>query len=174
MITEPTDCTERTDLTDRAGAPALASGDAGCPSLRLGLPKGRMQDGVAGLLAEAGLDLRFGGRAYRPSLDAAGWDVKLLKPQSILEMLDAGSRDVGFAGADWAGELDVDVLELLDTGLDPVRIVAAAPPAILEQGLRPHGRPRRHGSIQNQRHGSQALLHAAHGELIGPPTAGAG
>jgi ATP phosphoribosyltransferase-like protein len=34
---------------------------------------------------------------------------------------------VGFAGADWVAELNADLVELLDTGLDPVQVVAAAP-----------------------------------------------
>jgi ATP phosphoribosyltransferase-like protein len=49
----------------------------------------------------------------------------------------AGSRDIGFAGADWVSELDGDLVELLDTGLDPVRIVAAAPSDLLESGTLP-------------------------------------
>ena len=49
------------------------------------------------------------------------------------------SRDVGFAGADWVVEKGVELVELLDTGLDPVRIVAAAAPDFLDGG-RP-GRP---------------------------------
>jgi len=42
-------------------------------------------------------------------------------------MLHAGSRDLGFAGADWVAELGADLVELVETGLDPVRVVAAAP-----------------------------------------------
>lgn len=95
--------------------------------LRLALPKGRMQDGVFSLMAEAGLAVRASGRAYRPQLAAPGHDVKILKPQNIIEMLQAGTRDLGFAGADWVRELGADLDELLDTGLDPVRLVAAAP-----------------------------------------------
>lgn len=95
--------------------------------LRLALPKGRMQDGVFSLLAEAGLAVRTSGRAYRPRLAAPGFDVKILKPQNVIEMLQAGTRDLGFAGADWVQELDADLVEVLDTGLDPVRLVAAAP-----------------------------------------------
>jgi ATP phosphoribosyltransferase-like protein len=52
-------------------------------------------------------------------------------------MLQAGSRDVGFAGADWVAELDGRLELLLDTGLDPVRLVAAAPEGILEGGRLP-------------------------------------
>lgn len=61
-----------------------------------------------------------------------GYEVKLLKPQTIVEMLEAGSRDVGFAGADWVVEKKADLVELLDTGLDPVRMVAAAPRSLLD------------------------------------------
>ena len=35
-------------------------------------------------------------------------EVKVLKPQNIVENLHAGSRDVGFAGADWVAELGLD------------------------------------------------------------------
>jgi len=52
-------------------------------------------------------------------------------------MLSTGSRDVGFAGVDWVTELKADVVELLDTGLDPVRIVAAAPAELLRNGRLP-------------------------------------
>ena len=61
----------------------------------------------------------------------------MLKPQNVVEMLSTGSRDVGFAGVDWVTELGADVVELLDTGLDSVRIVAAAPAALLEDGKLP-------------------------------------
>lgn len=106
-------------------------------ALRLALPKGRMQDGVLRLMAEAGLPLKVGERDYRPSVNLAGLDVKVLKPQNIVEMLAAGSRDLGFAGADWVAELGFELTEVLDTGLDPVRLVAAAPEAMLEGGRLP-------------------------------------
>lgn len=105
--------------------------------LRLALPKGRMQEGVLRLLSEAGLDMRTAERDYRPSAIVDGLDVKVLKPQNIIEMLDIGSRDLGFAGADWVAELGIDLVEVMDTGLDPVRLVAAAPTSILEDGKLP-------------------------------------
>jgi ATP phosphoribosyltransferase len=73
-------------------------------------------------------------------LSEPGFEVKLLKPQNIVEMLGAGTRDIGFAGADWVAEKLADLVELLDTGLDPVRIVAAAPETLLLDGRL----PRRH------------------------------
>ncbi len=97
-------------------------------TLHLALPKGRMQAGVCQLLADAGIRTSVDPRRYRPSLSLADVDTKLLKPRDVVTLLDQGSRDIGFAGADWVAELDADVVPLLDTGLDPVRLVLAAPP----------------------------------------------
>jgi ATP phosphoribosyltransferase len=96
-----------------------------------------MYDGVVRLLAEAGIDLTQTVRNYRPHVNLPECEVKILKPQSIVEMLHAGSRDVGFAGADWVAELDGDLVELADTGLDPVRVVAAAPAELAPDGKLP-------------------------------------
>ncbi len=97
-------------------------------TIRLGLPKGRMQDEVLRLLQDAGIRLTFGRRGYRPQISLEGFDAKLLKPQNVAEMLHHSSRDLGLCGADWVAELDLDLVELLDTELDPVQIVAAAAP----------------------------------------------
>ena len=106
--------------------------------VQLGLPKGRMSDGVQRLMADAGCPVRTTARNYRASIALRGFEAKVLKPQGIVEMLHAGRRDLGFAGADWVQELGVDLVELLDTGLDRVRIVAAAPEALLEGGRLPN------------------------------------
>ena len=105
--------------------------------LKLALPKGRMERGVNQLFLDAGVRITSGNRAYRPTFSLGGFDVKVLKPQNIVEMLDIGSRDIGFAGADWVKELGADVVEILDTELDPVRLVAAAPASLLIEGRLP-------------------------------------
>lgn len=110
------------------------------PIIHLAVPKGRIEAGVTGLLSAAGIELRWGPRGYRPVASIAGYEVKLLKPQTIVEMLAAGSRDVGFAGADWVAEKDADLVELLDTGLDQVALVAAAPESLLTAGSLPRRR----------------------------------
>ena len=106
-------------------------------SLSLALPKGRMNEGLLRLLADAGVQVRSGARSYRPSVSLEGVETKLLKPQNVIRMLASGSRDLGFAGADWVAELDADLVEVLDTGLDPVRLVAAAPVEFLVDGRLP-------------------------------------
>lgn len=83
------------------------------------------------------MPIRTGAREYRPTISLEGFNAKILKPQNIVEMLHVGSRDIGFAGADWVAELNADVVELLDTGLDEVRLVAAAPKEILVAGELP-------------------------------------
>jgi ATP phosphoribosyltransferase len=106
-------------------------------TLKIAIPKGRMYEGVASLLAEAGIHVSQTARSYRPHVNLDDGEVKILKPQNIVEMLHAGSRDLGFAGADWVAELDGELVELLDTGLDPVRVVAAAPLSLLIGGELP-------------------------------------
>ncbi|MEP0765795.1 MAG: ATP phosphoribosyltransferase [Fimbriimonadia bacterium] len=107
------------------------------PIIRIALPKGRMEAGVLALLQDAGMPVRSGAREYRPSIGMPGFEAKILKPQNIIEMVHLGSRDIGFAGADWVAEMNADVVEILDTGLDPVRLVAAAPEDVLENGKLP-------------------------------------
>lgn len=92
--------------------------------LRLALPKGRIEQGVNALLGAAGIRIRPSARGYRPEVSLPDTTAKLLKPQNIVEMLMVGRRDVGFAGADWVAEFDADVVEVLDTELDPVSVVA--------------------------------------------------
>lgn len=102
-------------------------------TLRVGLPKGRMQEGVFKLLGDAGIRVQSGARGYRPTLSLPEVETKLLKPQNVVEMLHAGSRDVGFAGADWVAELGAELVEVLDLALDPVRLVAATLGPLAEQ-----------------------------------------
>ena len=106
-------------------------------AIRIALPKGRMQEGVFKLLADAGIRITTSSRGYRPSISLPGVETKILKPQNIIEMLESGTRDLGLAGADWASELEANLVEVLDTGLDKVRVVAAAPPRILVNGQLP-------------------------------------
>jgi len=95
--------------------------------VKLALPTGRIQNNVFKLLNDAGIEIHGGPRSYRPKLSLVDFEAKILKTQNIVEMLALGRRDVGFAGADWVKEKGADVVELLDTELDQVSIVLAAP-----------------------------------------------
>jgi ATP phosphoribosyltransferase len=113
---------------------------AAADTLKLILPKGRIAAQVLDLLRAVGYAVEGHERSYRPRCAAPGVEVKLLKPQNIPALLALGRHDVGFAGHDWVLEQEAAVEELLDTGFDPVRIVAAVPRA-LEKTWRALGRP---------------------------------
>jgi len=74
-----------------------------------------MEQGVLTLLGDAGIRIRPGARGYRPDVSLQDTEAKILKPQNVVEMLALGSRDLGFAGADWVAELEANVVELLGT-----------------------------------------------------------
>jgi ATP phosphoribosyltransferase len=95
--------------------------------IKLALPTGRIQPNFFNLLSDAGIKITNSARSYRPAISLEGFEAKILKNQNIVEMLAMGRRDIGAAGIDWVKELNADLVELLDTSLDPVRIVAAAP-----------------------------------------------
>jgi ATP phosphoribosyltransferase len=101
--------------------------------LRVLIPKGRIFDNVSKLFAEAGFPISLADRTYRPLIAADWLDAKIMKPQNVGELLELGSHDAGFTGIDWIRESGAGVEEILDLGMDRVRIVAAVP-AELDQG----------------------------------------
>ena len=106
--------------------------------IRIALPKGRMFDEIVALLKGAGITIRNSERGYRPAISLKNFNAKILKPRNVISMLVAGARDVGFAGADWLDEMGVELHEIIDTGLNPVRLVVAAPVELLENGQLPN------------------------------------
>jgi ATP phosphoribosyltransferase len=104
--------------------------------LRILIPKGRIFDNVTRLFAEAGFPLCLAERTYRPLIAADWLDAKIMKPQNVGELLELGSHDAGFTGADWIRESGADVAEILDLGFDKVRIVAAVPEGLDDGALK--------------------------------------
>ena len=91
------------------------------------LPKGRIFSRVADLLNRSGLGIGLNGRNYCPEIEEPYIETKIMKPQNIAQVIELGSHDVGFTGLDWIIESGVDVVEIMNLGFDPVRIVAAIP-----------------------------------------------
>eukprot|EP01113_Clastostelium_recurvatum_P011168 TRINITY_DN1563_c0_g1_i3.p1 TRINITY_DN1563_c0_g1~~TRINITY_DN1563_c0_g1_i3.p1 ORF type:complete len:778 (+),score=196.59 TRINITY_DN1563_c0_g1_i3:2791-5124(+) len=136
----PSSSSTTTTPTPSPVAPAIVSPRrtlepaAGHAPIKLGLPKGHMEKNIFKLLADAGIDLKVSARGYRPTISIPGFEVKLLKPQNIVEMLNLGSRDLGFTGSDLIAELGAtDVTMLLDTHNDPIKVVAAAPDHLFDK-----------------------------------------
>jgi ATP phosphoribosyltransferase len=99
-------------------------------SLKMLLPKGRIQENVLKLLNSVGLHFSFSSRSYRPSSSDSSVEAKLLKAQNIPMLIALGRHDCGFTGLDWVMEQKADVVELMDLKYDPVKIVAAIPEAL--------------------------------------------
>lgn len=95
--------------------------------IQLVVPTGRMNGPVVDLLTDAGLRIENGGKSYRPRCSDPRYRVKLMKAANIPTLVELGAHDLGFTGFDWVRESGARVIELLDTGLLPVRVVAAAP-----------------------------------------------
>ncbi|GHV27462.1 ATP phosphoribosyltransferase [Spirochaetia bacterium] len=104
--------------------------------LRILIPKGRIFDNVSRLFSEAGFPIYLADRTYRPVIAADWIDAKIMKPQNVGELLELGSHDAGFTGIDWIQESGADVVELLDLGMDKVRIVAAVPTGLDANALK--------------------------------------
>ena len=107
--------------------------------LNMLIPKGRLQDSVSNLLAQVGVKFHYGARSYRPTCSDPEVTAKLLKPQNIASLVSLGRHDVGFVGHDWMVELGLDgpdsgLVEVMDLGFNPVRLVAAVPDHLVKDG----------------------------------------
>jgi len=96
-------------------------------TLKLVLPKGRINTKVLALLSDCGIELVGGDRDYRPKAYGFDLEVKLLKSQNIATMVELGQHDIGFSGLDWIEEQSCQVEVLNHLNFDPVKIVACIP-----------------------------------------------
>ena len=84
------------------------------PTLRLGLPKGSLQEPTLELFKRAGYDIVVSSRSYRPTVDDDQLELRLLRAQEIGRYVDHGYLDCGITGADWIAENEADVEVICD------------------------------------------------------------
>ena len=82
--------------------------------LRLGLPKGSLQDPTLDLFKRAGYNIIVNSRSYRPSVDDSELEIRLLRAQEIGRYVDHGFLDCGITGRDWIAENQADVEVITD------------------------------------------------------------
>ena len=82
--------------------------------LRLGIPKGSLQETTQKLFVRAGYDLRISGRSYYPDIDDPEIQCILIRPQEMARYVGQGILDCAITGLDWILENDADVAELAD------------------------------------------------------------
>ena len=102
--------------------------------LRIGLPKGSLQESTRDLFRRAGYSIVFGERSYYPAIDDPELDALLIRSQEIPRYVDHGIIDIGIAGSDMIVENDADVVKVADLlyskqSLGSVRWVLAVPEA---------------------------------------------
>ena len=82
--------------------------------LRLGLPKGSLQEPTLELFKRAGFNIVVSSRSYRPTVDDEELELRLLRAQEIGRYVDHGFLDCGITGRDWIAENNADVEVLTD------------------------------------------------------------
>ncbi len=82
--------------------------------LRIGLPKGSLQETTIRLFALAGFRVSVSGRSYYPAIDDPELECVLIRAQEMARYVAQGVMDCGITGLDWVLENQVDVEELAD------------------------------------------------------------
>lgn len=100
--------------------------------LKLGIPKGSLQESTVELFKKAGFNIRIGERSYKPTIDDEEIECLLIRAQEIPKYVEQGVLDVGLSGKDWIIETDADIEEVADlvyakTGFGKVKLVIAVP-----------------------------------------------
>src|SRR4051812_48803902 len=101
--------------------------------LKLGMPKGSLQESTTELFKKAGIRISAGDRSYFPYCDDDEIEVMLVRSQEMGKYVQDGLFDVGLTGHDWILETGAtkvhEVCELIygKSGFRPVRWVLAVP-----------------------------------------------
>ena len=77
-------------------------------TLRLGIPKGSLQDATVQLFARAGFNIYVSSRSYFPSIDDPEIECMLIRAQEMARYVADGVLDAGLTGQDWIAEHDAN------------------------------------------------------------------
>ena len=84
------------------------------PLIKLGIPKGSLENATVELFQQAGWTIRLSSRNYFPSIDDDEIGCSLIRSQEMSKYVERGTIDVGIAGRDWVLENDSDVVIVSD------------------------------------------------------------
>ncbi len=98
--------------------------------LKLGLPKGSLQESTLLLFRKAGIKISVGDRSYFPSCDDEELEIMMVRGQELSRYVEDGVFDAGLSGYDWIKETKADVKEIAELiyskqGYRPVKWVLA-------------------------------------------------
>jgi len=77
--------------------------------LRLGIPKGSLQDATVHLFARAGFNIYAGPRSYFPNIDDPEIECMLIRAQEMARYVAHGALDAGLTGLDWVAEHEATI-----------------------------------------------------------------
>ncbi len=77
--------------------------------LKLGIPKGSLQDATIALFERAGWRISANGRSYFPGIDDDEIECMLVRAQEMARYVEKGALDAGLTGNDWVQENETDV-----------------------------------------------------------------
>lgn len=100
--------------------------------LKLGFPKGSLQESTMELFRKAGIRIHAAERSYFPSCDDEEIEIMLVRSQEMAKYVEDGVFDAGLTGFDWICESGAKVKEICElvyakSGFRPVRWVLAVP-----------------------------------------------
>src|SRR5499425_1396247 len=84
------------------------------PRLKLGIPKGSLQEATIDLFSRAGWKITLGSRSYVPAIDDTEIECLLVRAQEMARYVQSGALDAGITGHDWVVETSADVEELAE------------------------------------------------------------
>ncbi len=82
--------------------------------LKLGIPKGSLQDATIDLMSRAGWKIALSSRSYVPTIDDPELSCLLVRAQEMARYVESGALEAGITGHDWVVETHADVLELAE------------------------------------------------------------
>jgi ATP phosphoribosyltransferase len=82
--------------------------------LKLGIPKGSLQEATLDLFARAGWKITLGSRSYVPAIDDPEIECLMVRAQEMARYVETGALDAGITGHDWVVETGAKVNEFAE------------------------------------------------------------
>ena len=100
--------------------------------IKLGIPKGSLQNSTIALFKRSGWNININGRSYFPEIDDSDIECAICRAQEMSLYVESGTLDAGLTGKDWIAENDSDIHVVTDlvyskVSSRPARWVLAVP-----------------------------------------------
>src|ERR1700743_2906225 len=82
--------------------------------LKLGLPKGSLENATVDLFRRAGFSINISSRSYFPGIDDPEIECMLIRAQEMARYVEDGILDAGLTGRDWVEENEASVVGVAD------------------------------------------------------------